>query len=100
MNALDRNIEQGERLVILKERMRAEYQELPKRVFVAEGGFGTQAFTAGTKIFGFYECDNEHAYIRGNEISVEETEELQKVQKFHDLHEQHRRETNENGKAE
>ncbi len=61
--------------------MKPEYQELGFRVFVAESGFGMEPFTAGTKVFGYYECDNEKTYIHGDEISVKETEEVQRYKR-------------------
>lgn len=81
MNSLNRDIEVGERVVVKKEVMRNEYQDLSERIFIAESGFGMHPFTAGGKVFGYYEKDNEKTYIRGEHISVEETNEIQRYKR-------------------
>jgi len=79
MNALNREIKIGERLVIKVEKMDEEKQELKDRIFVAQDGFGMQAYTSGTKIFGYFETrkfpDNV-TYMSGMDISVDETNAL------------------------
>jgi hypothetical protein len=77
MNALGRDIQPGERLVIKKERMLPKYQELHHRIFVAEDGFGLHAENSGRKIIGHFMIDGHQCYIMGNEIDVEETKILQ-----------------------
>lgn len=82
MNALNREILTGERLVIKKECMREEYQELKYRVFIAESGFGLAPFTSGSLIYGCHEIDGKESSIRASvEISVEETEEVQRYKR-------------------
>jgi len=81
MNVLNREIKPGEELIIRKDRMLPEYQDLEQRVFVAGSGFGLLAETTGRKIQGFWKLDGKYAEILGTEISVNETNEWQKEKK-------------------
>ena len=87
MNALNRHIESGERLVVSKETMKPEFQKLENRIFIAESGFGLEAFTSGSHISGRFEIDGESTNIRGNEISVDETREVQRYKRSISLRE-------------
>lgn len=73
---LNRLIETGERIVVTAESMPKKYHDLPERIFIATGGFGMAPDTSGTKIYGHWEKDNKEGYIRGYNISIQETKDL------------------------
>jgi hypothetical protein len=78
-NALNRHIEKGEIIVIKKELFKPEYQGLKHRLLIVEDGFGTESFTSGRWIFGYFLSDKEPSGCDGYDIDVEETEEYQRT---------------------
>ncbi len=77
-NRLNRDIENGEVIVIDKRYHNKDYQNLEQRLFVALGGFGMKESTMGNAIWGKYVCDGEECRREGYEINPDETELYQK----------------------
>lgn len=78
-NALGREIEKGDIVVIAKKYLKSEYHELGKRLFECDGdGFGTSPDTMGHAVYGKYISDGEECRIEGYMISPKETKAYQK----------------------
>ncbi len=74
MNSLNRDIKQGEVVVVSAKYMNSNNQALEKRLFLCNGsGFGTISGTAGTAIYGRWVDSGARSRIEGFEIGREET---------------------------
>ena len=86
-NALNRNIEPGEVVVIAAKHV-APGLRIPNRAYVCSSGFGMSRFTAGTAIFGEWYDGAGRDRVEGYQIDVEATEYFQKkVGRFPQDHE-------------
>ena len=71
MNALNREIKEGERVV-----MSSEAYNDPTGVFVCKTGYGMKPYLMGASIQGHWESDNEEDAVSGVWIDVEKTNAL------------------------
>lgn len=83
-NALHRNIAVNEEVVVRADVLKEEFRAPEKRIFVCKGGFGMSSYTSGAKIMGYFKFKGEHTHdtIRGEWISVGETELLKAGQLY------------------
>lgn len=77
-NSLDRDIEEGEVVVIAAKYMKPEYKELKHRLFVAIGGFGMNGDTMGNAVFGHTLGETDNFRIEGYMLDPKETKAYQK----------------------
>lgn len=83
-NNLKRDIKAGEEVIVMPEQLKPEFRNDPKEfIFVCHSGFGMQANTMGTKIFGYWKKQGktEEDYIRGYYIDAVSTKTHQKKSK-------------------
>jgi len=75
-NSLDIDLIEKD-VLISKEYMQEDFQDLSKRVFHVEGGFGASSFTGGTMLGGYFlfEGENGHDSLRGWMVDRLATEE-------------------------
>jgi hypothetical protein len=76
-NSLDRDIEEGEIVVLEKEYFKPQYHDLKYRIVKVMGGFGANGFTMGKALFVEFLCDGEKTRMEGYMISPKETEKYQ-----------------------
>jgi hypothetical protein len=78
-NRLNRDIADGEQVIIGKQYVRPEYYDLNERVFVVKGGFGRFNDTAGEALFGHFLSESPSVSVRmeGFMIDPAETQEWQ-----------------------
>lgn len=70
------NIElEGKHVLISKERLKPEYHDEAKRVFLVKGGFGASSFTIGRALFGEFVSDGEKCRQDGYGVERLATEE-------------------------
>lgn len=73
MNALNRNIQINEVVVLKKHLFKPEYQGLEERLFRVLGGFGMCSDTIGSALMGEFVSDGEKCRYDGRDIDVDET---------------------------
>lgn len=73
-NALNADI-QGRHVVIKESAFKPEFSDIKHRVFLAQGGFGCHAYTAGTSVFGKTVDDGDEFRISGDDIERFATDE-------------------------
>ena len=78
MNALGREIKDGEEIVLNEEALAPEYRSLEWRTVTAEGGFGASSFTAGRALFVRFKDGDTSRVNAMDDISVSETNALTK----------------------
>ena len=66
-NSLNENIT-GRYVVLSTEGLKPEYHGIENRVFLVQGGFGADSFTAGTAVFGSTPFDGDEFRISGFDI--------------------------------
>jgi len=69
MNSLNRNIAEGEVVILKAKHYKGDENA---RKFKCKSGFGMASFTAGTAIFGSFVEDGEECRIEGYEIEKED----------------------------
>lgn len=78
MNALGRDIESGEAIVIHKRFFKEGFKDLAWRVHEAGGGFGAKSYTAGVFLAVTNLADGEHFGTSALNIDKKETEAFQR----------------------
>lgn len=76
-NSLNREIKQGERVVVSASLFKSPNVPVEERTFICETGFGMKPYLSGKKIIGKWADGAGHDSIPGDWIDVNETNELQ-----------------------
>lgn len=78
MNALGRDIEKGEVVVVKKSSFNnPKSVTFEERLFVCENGFGMKSFTFGSAVTGYWKDGTGRDRIEGSMIDKKETEKYQ-----------------------
>ena len=73
-NSLNRNLEEGDIVIIKKDHFKPEFHNREQRRFRVLGGFGMNSFTSGTALFGEFLHDGEKCRMEGYDIECMDTD--------------------------
>ncbi len=72
-NSLHKDLKKGDEIVLKANILKEEFRSLENRIFIVRGGFGMQAGTMGTALYGNFKIDDEDCRWEGYDIDAAET---------------------------